>query len=155
MCFNGEKSSICYKPGMFCHFSLQRTHALYIFRAVFSLWSYGGQIITQITCYCSSFITSLIMKGALRGKLLCCSERQRGAAPHPQSHSTDTLGSHCRTREVQHLHLRAFHTIPVQTEIAAQNTSQRRVRLGILLYLICAHCRQQPWFALVYLQHLI
>lgn len=61
----------------------------------------------------------------------------------------------CRTREKQLLHLMAFHTIRVQTETTAQNTSQRRVRLGISLYLVCACCRQLPWLALVNLQHLI
>lgn len=111
-----------------CVTSLYRGHRHYPFSELCShVWSYGGQIIAQITCYCSSFITSLILKGALRGKLLGHEhwEEQGGAAPSHRSHSTDTLGSHWRTPEMQLLHVMAFHTILVQTETTAQNTSQR------------------------------
>lgn len=126
MCFNGEKSSSC-KAGMLCHFPLQRAQALSIFRAVFSCMVVRA--LKHHTDYLLLFflITSLILRGALRGKLLGTEhwEEQGGAAPSHCSHSKGTLGSHCRTPEMQLLHVMAFHTFLVQTQTTAQNTSQR------------------------------
>lgn len=66
-----------------CVTSLQRTHTNPFSELHSHGWWYGGQIITQITCYCSSFITSLILKELSEAS--CWGqehwEEQGGAAP--------------------------------------------------------------------------
>lgn len=137
-----------------CHLLEQRSH----------MRSYGVQIITHITHFCSSFITFLIPKGHLSGKLLetraLVSAGRRTAAARKQLPVTGLTARTpweviCRTREMQPLDLTAFHTIPVQTETTAPNTSQRRTGLDSLLYFVHARCRWRPWLALMCLQHLI
>lgn len=114
-----------YRWHVHCHFLEQRSH----------IWSNGGQIITQISYLCSSFITFLIPKGALGSKLLemralvsagTSTAAVKERLPVAGLKARTPWEVICRTHEMQLLDLMAFHTVLVQAEITAQNRSQRR-----------------------------